>query len=48
MKKSNLIKFALLTLLFANISCSTGNFKGSATDRTGTNGATNGTGKVPK
>lgn len=49
MKKLN-IRFGILTLLAAMIlSCSSQNqIRGSAADRTGTNGATNGTGKIPK
>ena len=34
----------LLATLF--MACSTGRYKGSASDTTGTNGATNGTGKI--
>ncbi len=34
--------------MIGSVSCGTQNkFKGSAADRTGTNGATNGTGKIP-
>jgi hypothetical protein len=36
----------LATLLL--FSCGTSRYKGSAADTTGTNGATNGTGKIPK
>jgi hypothetical protein len=45
MKAINTVKPALLiTLAFLIISC--GGYKGSASDTTGTNGATNGNGKV--
>ncbi|HEU0136366.1 MAG TPA: hypothetical protein VFQ50_03680 [Flavobacterium sp.] len=47
-------KFRYLRLLFAVaassllLACSTNRIKGTASDRTGTNGATNGTGKIAK
>lgn len=48
MKTAIQIKMALLILL-AVLSFSCGNkWRGSAADTTGTNGATNGTGEVPK
>jgi hypothetical protein len=43
-------KGLLLFMVFAFLSCSSGYYAnhGTASDRTGTNGATNGTGKAPK
>lgn len=38
--------WSLLLLSTVVLSCSSGKFKGSASDTTGTNGATTGTGKI--
>lgn len=50
MKKLKIFGLVLLTATFLATSCASSNngIKGSAVDRTGTNGATNGTGKIPK
>lgn len=48
MKTTNYFRLTLaLLLLSLSLSCGS-RYKGSAADTTGTNGATNGTGKVPK
>ncbi|WP_162126714.1 hypothetical protein [Flavobacterium phycosphaerae] len=46
----HLRKGLLLVMVMAFLSCSSGYYAnhGTASDRTGTNGATNGTGKVPR
>ncbi len=38
----------LCLALLGSVSCGSNKIKGSAADRTGTNGATNGNGKIPK
>ncbi len=46
-----LLQYKMILLVLTTVllfSCSTGKFKGSASDTTGTNGATNGTGKIPR
>ncbi|MBF0695123.1 MAG: hypothetical protein IR153_08705 [Flavobacterium sp.] len=49
MKKLRTKWLALMLIAVFGISCSSqNNIRGSAADRTGTNGATNGTGKIPK
>jgi len=49
MKSTKSLKIALLGILFAVVAaCGSGNYKGSASDTTGNNGATNGTGKIAK
>jgi hypothetical protein len=43
--------YKMIVLVLATVllfSCSTNKYKGSAADTTGTNGATNGTGKIPR
>ncbi len=47
--KTTIIKIVIVTLVaLLSLSCATNSRIGSANDRTGTNGATNGTGKIPK
>ncbi|HEX8563050.1 MAG TPA: hypothetical protein VF676_08745 [Flavobacterium sp.] len=46
MKKLSYLRTGLIAVAFLVSSCASGSFKGSATDRTGTNGTTNGNGKV--
>jgi len=46
MKPRKSITYIALLLMFFATACAGNNFKGSASDRTGTNGATNGTGKI--
>lgn len=41
-------KMMVLALIVLLSSCGGNRMKGSASDRTGTNGATNGTGKIPR
>lgn len=46
LKHIRIILFALLSSIV--LSCGSNRIKGTASDRTGTNGATNGTGKIAK
>lgn len=49
MKKKHNLRLMLFTLALTLLSCSAqNNIKGTASDRTGTNGATNGTGKIAR
>jgi len=49
MRKMTYLSILMIALLgIILVSCKPYNHYGSATDRTGTNGATNGNGKVPK
>lgn len=48
MKTTAAFRIILLLFCFVLIASCGSRFKGSAADRTGTNGATNGTGKIPK
>jgi hypothetical protein len=46
-----LLRYKMILMVLATallFSCSTSKYKGSAADTSGTNGATNGTGKIPR